>query len=56
MDLIFRFAWDEAGASAVEYALLIALISLTIIGSLTVFGQAIKNSFEHSTTSMFGGS
>jgi pilus assembly protein Flp/PilA len=55
MDLIYRFARDEAGATAVEYALLVTFISLAIIGSLTVFGQAIKNSYETSTTSLFGG-
>ena len=35
MDLIIRFTCDEAGASAVEYALLMAFIAFVIITSVT---------------------
>jgi Flp pilus assembly pilin Flp len=38
-----RFATDEAGATAVEYALMAALIGLTIFGALSSVGQGIKN-------------
>ena len=54
MELINRFIRDEGGASAVEYALLLSLIALAIITSVTTFGQALKGSFETSTTKMFG--
>ena len=42
MDLIIKFTCDEAGASAVEYAFLMAFIALAIVISLTTFGAAIK--------------
>jgi pilus assembly protein Flp/PilA len=45
MDLILKFCVDEAGASAVEYALLLALIAVTIIGTVTTFGAAVVNLF-----------
>ena len=38
MDLIIKFTCDEAGASAVEYALLLAFIALAIVASVTTFG------------------
>jgi Flp pilus assembly pilin Flp len=38
-----RFAADEAGVTAVEYALMAALIALTIFGALSSVGQGIKN-------------
>ena len=43
MDLIIRFTCDEAGASAVEYALLLTLIALAILGSVTTLGIAIRH-------------
>ena len=46
MDLIVKFAWEESGASAVEYAVLMALIALAIIGSVTAFGTAVKGLFQ----------
>jgi Flp pilus assembly pilin Flp len=41
MDLIIKFAFDEAGASAVEYSLLIALITLAIVTGVTQLGPAV---------------
>jgi pilus assembly protein Flp/PilA len=38
--LAARLARDEAGATAVEYGLIIAFIFLAIIGGLTAFGGA----------------
>ena len=54
MDLIIRFTCDEAGASAVEYGLLMALIAVAIAASVTAFGIAVRDSFVDSTTQMFG--
>jgi len=45
MDMILKFSADEAGASAVEYALLMASIALAIVGSVTTFGAAVANLF-----------
>jgi Flp pilus assembly pilin Flp len=45
MDLIMKFTYDEAGASAVEYALLMAFIAVTIAASVRTFGTAVANLF-----------
>lgn len=34
-------AGSDAGATAVEYALMVMLISMAIIGSVLLFGQAV---------------
>jgi Flp pilus assembly pilin Flp len=54
MDLLGKFSCDEAGASAVEYALLLAFIAVAIAASVLTFGQAIRDSFTTSKTKMFG--
>jgi Flp pilus assembly pilin Flp len=43
MDLILKFAADEAGATAVEYALMLALIASVIVGSVTTFGGKVAS-------------
>jgi len=37
---------DERGASAAEYALLLAGIAVFIIGGVGLFGQAVANLFD----------
>jgi pilus assembly protein Flp/PilA len=37
-----RFFADDTGVTAIEYGLITALISLTIIGAVSTAGQAIK--------------
>ena len=43
-----RFDWcrSERGATAVEYALMVSLIALVIIGSVTLFGQNMIHLFN----------
>ena len=55
MDLLTKFSWDEDGASAVEYAFLLAFIAVAIAASVMAFGGALSNSFTSSTKNMFGG-
>jgi pilus assembly protein Flp/PilA len=45
MDLIIKLAADEAGATAVEYALMLALIASVIIGSVTTLGTKVISLF-----------
>lgn len=40
-----RGEW-ERGASAVEYALIVTLISVAIIGGATLFGAAVGQMFD----------
>ena len=46
MDLILKFTCDEAGASAVEYALLVTFIALAITTSVSTFGIAVRKLFD----------
>jgi pilus assembly protein Flp/PilA len=44
---IVAFIKDEAGASAVEYALLVALIALVLAGGATLLGKGISGMFTN---------
>lgn len=41
-----RFGRDETGATAIEYGLLAALISIAIIAATTTLGSNISNAFK----------
>lgn len=41
-----RFAADETAATMVEYALMLALISLACIGTIAPLGNEVKDAFE----------
>ncbi len=43
--LFARFAKDESGATAIEYGLIAALISIALIAAATSLGQNISNTF-----------
>ncbi len=43
--LIARFAHDESGATAIEYGLIAALISIAIIGAATSIGTNLNTTF-----------
>lgn len=43
MKALIRYMSDESGASAAEYALILALIAAAIIGALTTLGGNIAN-------------
>jgi pilus assembly protein Flp/PilA len=47
MERIRKFLRDEAGASAVEYGLLVALIAAVIVGAVTLLGGNLKATFEY---------
>ena len=44
-NLISRFVRDESGATAIEYGLIAALISVVIIGVLTTIGTDLFAKF-----------
>lgn len=44
--LIARFAKDESGATAIEYGLIAALISVVIIVALGTIGSQLNLAFE----------
>jgi pilus assembly protein Flp/PilA len=44
--LIFRFANDECGATAIEYGLIAALIAVTMVTAVTTVGTKLTNQFN----------
>jgi pilus assembly protein Flp/PilA len=46
MNTLTRFWSDESGATAIEYGLLAALISVVIIGSVKLAGSNLSNKFN----------
>ena len=50
--LISRFVRDESGATAIEYGLIAALISVVIITVLTTVGSNLNTKFGSVATSL----
>lgn len=50
--LIARFMKDESGATAIEYGLIAALISVAVIGGATVVGDNLETTFDTIGTSL----
>jgi Flp pilus assembly pilin Flp len=53
MDLLVKFFCNEAGASSVEYAFLLAFIAVVIASSVMTFGNAVRDSFSNSNSKLF---
>lgn len=51
-NLIRRFAKDESGATAIEYGLIAALISVVIIGVLSTIGTNLSSKFNEISTQL----
>lgn len=47
MNRLSHFLADESGASAAEYALILALVAIVIIGGATALGTAINTVLGH---------
>ncbi len=53
MSKIFaRFMKDESGATAIEYGLIAALISVALIAGATTLGNSLSNTFTSISTKM----
>lgn len=53
--LVNRFITDESGATAIEYGLIAALISVVIIGAVTLVGSALDTTFNSVATALAAG-
>jgi pilus assembly protein Flp/PilA len=51
-NLFSRFIRDESGATAIEYGLIAALVSVVIIGALTAVGGNLTTTFNSVATSL----
>lgn len=47
-----RFIKDESGATAIEYAVVITLIAVTLVSSATLLGEDIINKIAETTTAV----
>jgi pilus assembly protein Flp/PilA len=47
MDLFRRFLRDEAGATAIEYALIASLMAVAVVAAVGVLGPKLKTSFTN---------
>ncbi|KQN76856.1 Flp family type IVb pilin [Devosia sp. Leaf64] len=54
MNILARFAQDESGATAIEYGLIAALISVVIIGAVSALGGQLFTVFNSITTELGG--
>lgn len=43
--LLIRLARDESGATAIEYGLMLVLVSVFIIGAVTTVGNSLSGTF-----------
>jgi pilus assembly protein Flp/PilA len=51
-NLLARFAKDESGATAIEYALIAAGIALAIITAVNTLGTTLSNKFTSINSSL----
>lgn len=54
-NLIARFMKDESGATAIEYGLIAALISVGIIAGVRTIGDGLTNTFDEIGTELNAG-
>jgi pilus assembly protein Flp/PilA len=50
--LVGKLLRDESGATAIEYGLIAALISVVIIGAITLVGTNLSNVFQSVATAL----
>ena len=44
--MLKKFLQDESGATAIEYGLIAALVSVAAIGALTAMGESLQTMFN----------
>jgi len=52
MTKIFDFVRDESGATAIEYGLIAALVSVAAIGAMSSLGNSLENMFNTVATNL----
>ena len=51
---VIQFVRDEDGATAIEYGLIAALVSVAAIGALTAMGTSLSNLFNTVESTLSG--
>ena len=49
---ILRFLKDESGPTAVEYAVMLALLIVVMFGTISVLGTTANSAFENTNTKL----
>jgi pilus assembly protein Flp/PilA len=52
LDTVKKLMIDESGATAIEYGLIAALVSVAAISALTQMGSSLKLIFQHVASTM----
>jgi len=47
-----QFLADQSGATAIEYALIAALVAMALVGSVTALGASLKSIFTTVATAL----
>lgn len=50
--MLKAFWKDESGATAIEYGLIVAVLSLAIIGGVASFGNSLQNMFVETASKL----
>lgn len=53
---IQKFLKDESGQALSEYALILALIAVVVIGAVSLFGERVQETFTNIANAIGGGS
>jgi pilus assembly protein Flp/PilA len=51
-NFISRFVREESGVTAVEYALIVALVSIALVGGARLLGSQVSTTFNTAKTTM----
>lgn len=54
MKAVKKFFQDESGANAVEYGIIMALISVAIIAGASAIGTSLKGTFNYVANTLAG--
>jgi pilus assembly protein Flp/PilA len=52
LQFLTRFAFDDQGATAIEYSLIAALVSISIIAALAAMGTAVRGVFSDTSSTI----
>ena len=55
VSLVKKFARDDRGASLVEYAILVGLVTVALVAAVGLMGDQIKIAFDKITTTLTTG-
>jgi pilus assembly protein Flp/PilA len=52
LQFLTRFAFDDEGATAIEYGLIAALVSISMVAALQAMGTSVRGVFSDTSTAI----